>query len=137
MDLVGSFEIGVRLKQRNRLSITPIRCLDALLIKLAPNICDAAKNMRRNRHVPNLLLHLCQLAKAKAGAFGLPVGFQHPEKAKIFGDIVHHKPKEKTVVKRRQLLLFGELIAGAEKSQQRNPCYLFAVVKQALVNQSQ
>src|SRR5688572_26096419 len=109
-----SLQIRVGLEQRERLSIAAIRRLNIFLIQPAPNVGNAAVNMRRNGNLLNLLLQLFQFTQPERGPRCLRVRLQHPQKAEIFADVIDYEPEEKAIIESGQLLLFGQLVAGAE-----------------------
>ena len=75
--------------------------------------------MDHARNVPDDVLKLLELRQAESCPFRCLLRFQHAQEAKVLGDIADNKAQEETIVERRELLLFGQLVAGAEKRQQR------------------
>ena len=84
----------------------------------------------------HVVLHLRELRQSESRALWSFLRFQHAQEAEILSDVVDHEAQQKTVVQSGQLFFFGEFVAGAEKSEQRHRADFFAVVEQALVNQS-
>src|SRR5688500_19494285 len=137
LNFLFSFQERMGLEQGEGLAVAPVGGLKVSRVEAAANIGDAPIDVRGNREGASSLLQLVQFRQGEDCALGLRLGFEHAQKAKIFGNVVDHEAEQKPVVKRGQLLFFRQLIAGAEESQQRHASDLLAVVKQALINQGQ
>src|SRR5512145_2042950 len=90
-----------------------------------------------NDDVARLALEFSQFAEREAGSLALWWRFQHAQEAIVFRDVAHHEADEKTVVERRKLLFLGQLVAGAEESEQGHLRDFFTIVKTALIDKSQ
>ena len=134
-DFVVSVQVGMGLEQGKRLPVAPVRGDDVLLAELAPDVGDRPVDIAGNRHRGGLSLHFAELLEADGGPLRLRDGFEHSQEAEVFLDVFDHEAQQEAIVEGHELVVFRQLVTGAEQSQQGNRDNLLAVMEETLVDE--